>query len=459
MQTRSPQGDPFCKIPTATPVIASLIAIALLAFSASSASAVPSFAEQTGQRCSACHVGGLGPQLTPLGRQFKLEGYTMRAGDTFTVPLAGMVVASFVETEKDQPSPPAAHYGVNDNATLDQASIFLAGGFGSHFGAFGQFTYDGVGRSFAWDQLDVRATTHATVLGSNVVFGIDLNNSPGVQDVWNTLPSWGFPFTSSDLAPSPGASPLMSEALAQRVLGTSLYASLDMGLYTEAGVYWMPGRRFLSMFGVDANDGGAFLKGAAPYVRIAYQKNYSEQNFEIGAFGLFADLYPGAVKTAGSDRFTDLGLDASWQFIGNGDNVYQLNARYTHEQQDLNASFLLGDSSKMHDGLEELHLDFSYYWHKQIGATISPFHVWGSSDSLLYADNRTLKPDSTGVVFQLDYTPWGTDVSPLGPRFNVRIGAQYTLYTEFNGAGSNFDGAGRNASDNNTFRLFTWFVF
>ncbi len=49
--------------------------------------------------------------------------------------------------------------------------------------------------------------------------------------------------------------------------------------------------------------------------------------------------------------------------------------------------------------------------------------------------------------------------SPLGPRFNMRVGAQYTLYTRFNGARSNFDNSGRNASDNNTFRLFTWIAF
>lgn len=170
----------------------------LLAFGAillitSEANAVPSFAEQTGQRCSACHVGGLGPQLTPFGRFFKLGGYSLRAGDKFTLPLAGMIVASFLHTQKDAPSPPAPHYGINDNFALDQASIFLAGGFGGHFGGFSQFTYDGVGRAFSWDQLDVRATMHEMIGGTDVLIGLDLNNSPGVQDVWNTLPSWGFP--------------------------------------------------------------------------------------------------------------------------------------------------------------------------------------------------------------------------------------------------------------------------
>ena len=34
----------------------------------SPAEALPAFAAQTGQPCTACHIGGFGPQLTPLGR-------------------------------------------------------------------------------------------------------------------------------------------------------------------------------------------------------------------------------------------------------------------------------------------------------------------------------------------------------------------------------------------------------
>ncbi len=41
---------------------------------AAPAQAVPAFARQTGQNCIACHVGGFGPQLTPFGRAFKLDG-------------------------------------------------------------------------------------------------------------------------------------------------------------------------------------------------------------------------------------------------------------------------------------------------------------------------------------------------------------------------------------------------
>ena len=39
------------------------------------AAAVPSFARQTGMACAACHT--VFPELTPFGREFKLNGYVL----------------------------------------------------------------------------------------------------------------------------------------------------------------------------------------------------------------------------------------------------------------------------------------------------------------------------------------------------------------------------------------------
>jgi hypothetical protein len=83
------------------------------------------------------------------------------------------------------------------------------------------------------------------------------------------------------------------------------------------------------------------------------------------------------------------------------------------------------------------------------------FDTFGPANAELYRDNRTLKPDLSGVTLQLDGTPWGEGKSQLGRRFNIPVGVQYTLYSRFNGAGKNFDGAGGNSSDNNTLRVFT----
>jgi len=433
------------------------IAFGLLLLGAGPALAVPSYAEQTGQPCSACHVGGFGPQLTPFGRTFKLEGYTMRSGDDFTTPVSAMAVFSYVHTNADQP-PPAPHYAANDNTTLDQASLFLAGGIGDHFGGFTQWTYDGVGRAFSWDNLDIRAVTHETIVDSDVLLGVSLNNNPTIGDPWNTLPGWGFPYTDSDLMPGPDAGTIIDGGLAQSVLGLNAYAWWDSSIYTEAGVYWTPGHDFLRAMGPDSADVDV-IDGAAPYFRAAYQKDYGDQNFEVGAFAMFPDLYPGGDKSAGtSDRYSDIGLDASYQFVGDSSDIYQVNARYTYESQDLRASYILDAADHPHNHLSDFRMDGSYYWHNMVGGSVGFFDTTGSSDSELYAGDRTLTPDSDGFLFQLDFTPWGDGSSPLGARFNMRAGLQYVVFTRFNGASGNYDGLGHNASDNDTLRIFTWFA-
>jgi hypothetical protein len=42
---------------------------------------------------------------------------------------------------------------------------------------------------------------------------------------------------------------------------------------------------------------------------------------------------------------------------------------------------------------------------------------------------------------------------------NTRISLQDTQYTKFNGGGSNYDGFGRNAGDNNSLYLLVWFNY
>jgi hypothetical protein len=429
------------------------VALSLLVASASGANAVPSFAEQTGQPCVACHVGSFGPQLTPFGRQFKLEGYTMRSGTDFTNPVSAMAIASFVNTARDQAEPPAPHYGTNNNATIDQISVFVAGGIGEHFGGFTQWTYDGVGRAVGWDNIDLRATTHATIFATDVLAGISLNNAPGVQDGWNTLPSWGFPYTGSDLMPAPGVGTMLDGGLAQSVLGVSAFAYWDSTVYTEVGLYWTPGHNFLSALGAGADNP---ISGGAPYFRVAYQKDYGTQNFEVGTFALIADLFPGGDLSEGTDRYSDVGIDGSYQFMGDGNNIYSVNARYSHETQDLTATQILGGSANASDTLEDVRLDASYYWHNMIGGTVGVFNTWGSTDPVLYGGNTTFKPNSSGFIFQLDGTIFGQDMEVLEGRFNVRAGLQYTVFTKFDGASTNYDGTGRSASDNNSLRIFLW---
>ncbi|HEY5411021.1 MAG TPA: hypothetical protein VIJ94_09885 [Caulobacteraceae bacterium] len=384
-----------------------------------------------------------------------MRGYTLRT-TTFNVPLSIAAQASYVRTMKAQP--PAPGFNANDNWALDQLNIFFAGGYGSHLGAFIQTTYDGVAKAWHWDNLDLRAVTTTKIGRTPMVLGLSVNNGPTVQDAWNTLPGWGYPYTTSALSPSPAAAPLIG-SLAQNTLGATAYAWINSQIYLEGGGYTSPSALFLTRAGVDPYDPGN-IDGVAPYGRIAYQKNYGNHNFELGAFAMAANLYPGHVETTGfTDHYTDLGLDGSFQFFAKNKDVFTINGRYTNERQRLDASQLLGLAATNRVRLQDARFDASYYWRNEIGLTVGAFDTWGTRDELLYAGNRTFRPDSSGLLFQIDGTPFGRSSSPFGPRFNLRVGVQYTDYLSFDGSGANYDGLGGKASDNNSVRVFAWVAY
>jgi hypothetical protein len=438
---------------------ASLIAAAALT-SPREARAVPAFAQQTGQPCKSCHVGGFGPELTPFGREFKLGGYTLRAHAS--IPVAAMAVTSFTHTRKDQVAPPE-HLGRNDNLVLDEAAVFVAGGLGQHFGAFAEITYEGIDRHFSWDNLDVRAVTPGHLFGEDATFGLSLNNSPTVQDPWNTLPAWGFPFTDTEVSETPAAAPLIDDSLAQNVLGLTAYSWIGHKVYLEAGAYVSPSRGTVSWLGADPFDPGS-IHGAAPYARVAWQTNLAGGTFEVGGSALRASLFPERDRSSGlTDRYTDLGLDSSWQKMFGSSDTLSANLRYEHERGNLRASCALGligdggdpDCARYH--LDAWRGSARYTFHDKVGATLSAFSITGSRNENVFEGNG--RPDSNGWMGQLDYTLWPAGNSPLGPRFNARIGIQYTRYGKFNGRHRNFDGNGANASDNDALRAFTWVAF
>lgn len=432
------------------------------------ASAIPAFAEQTGQRCVSCHVGGFGPQLTPFGRAFKLGGYTLRT-KPFNLPVSAMAVASFTSTKRPLPSPAADGFADNNNLALDQVSIFVGGGVGTHIGGFVQTTYDGIGKHFSWDNLDLRAVNSGTIGGKDLVYGLSLNNNPTVTDVWNTLPAWGYPYTGSALAPGPASRPLLSGGLAQNVIGLNAYAWIDSKIYLEVGGYSTPRAGTLRWLGADPYSLGD-IEGTAPYGRVAFSQELAGGTAEIGAFGLKANIRPGRDRTTGlTDHYSDVGLDASFiRTIGSSDTL-TFNTRYTHERQSFLASCALGiaDGSISptplrtcaNGSLNEVRGDISYYWRNKIGATIGAFDITGRRNASLYSGNRIDRPDSTGLLLQLDGTPFSGPNSPFGTRFATRVGIQYTAYSRFDGAKLDYDGTGRNASDNNTIRVFTWVAF
>src|SRR5216684_4080023 len=135
------------------------------------AEALPSYARQTGQECAACHNGF--PELTPYGRLFKLNGYTFAGGTSNLPPLAVMLVPSFTHTQAAQQPGAAEHFGPNNNiAPIQSGSLFYGGTIAGNVGAFVQATYDHVGRTFSWDNTDIRYAASTNLFDGELVYGV-----------------------------------------------------------------------------------------------------------------------------------------------------------------------------------------------------------------------------------------------------------------------------------------------
>jgi hypothetical protein len=424
------------------------------------AEAVPSFATQTGLPCSQCHVVAFGPQLTTYGRQFKLNGYTFKKSDGgINIPLAATVQIGYENLGSAAPEP--SPYSNKENLYLQDVSAYLAGGFGDHFGTFIKVTYDGVGKHTAWDLTDVRYARPLDLGGHSLVAGIDVNNNPTVQDLWNSTPVWGFPYIENSFTPFPNANPILS-SVGNTVLGGSAYAMIDNLVYAELGFYKGVSNKWLGNLGVPNADPN--IVGAAPYARIAVQKQAGPHYLEVGFIGFWVKQQPFTPTSPLTNQYNDYGLDVSYQWDVGGAHALDAHASWIHEHQSLNASFALGSSDDVSNSLNALQADASYVLDQTWVGSVGLFDTDGSTNHLLYAPapisgSAAGSPQTNGYRVQLEWIPFGKAGSFAAPWVNLRLGLQYTGYWRFNGGSADYDGFGRSASDNNTVFLFAWLAF
>ena len=432
-----------------------LAATALL--SSAPANALPSYAQQTGLPCAQCHSIGFGPALTAYGRQFKLNAYALGAHNK-SVPLALMAVVGQTRTSSDLPEAPE-HYSTNNNFALNELTGFIAGRIGSHAGAFIEAAYSGTERHTAWGAFDVRYARNFTVGGHGIVGGITLNNNPTVSDLWNSTPVWSFPYTGSELAPTPGAAPILFDGISETVLGPTFYAMIDDRLYIEAGGFKSLSDSLLDNVGLSADD-NSHVKGIAPYWRAALQFTNGPHYFSVGLLGLNVKQQPDSASPL-TNRFNDFGFDATYQHTAADSSNLQANLSIVHESRHLDAAVNAEEAASASGSLDSRKLDVSWTYKQTWVAAGGIFDTSGSSDGGLYAPgevdgSNNGKPDSRGYLVQLEYVPFGKMNSPYRPWLNVRVGLQYIGYSRFNGGNSNYDGFGRSAGDNNTLFGFVW---
>ncbi len=435
---------------------------AALLLGASPASAVPSFARQTRLPCSACHTQF--PELTEMGRNFKLNGYTLRSIDAIEVAdslghqqlllnlpaiLSVMFQASATTTAHSMPG--AKNFSV---FLPDQLSVFMAGEISPRIGAFVQVTMDPQSGQLGIDNTELRYATQASLFHQSATIGLSLNNNPAISDLWNTTPVWGFPFASSAIGPTPAATTAIDGMLAQRVAGLTAFAYVNNTVYAEFGGYRASPIGAKQPLSADSNVTGV-VRGVAPYWRVALTKGWGNNLLMVGTYGLAERQYPGGgAPLAGlTDGFVDLAADAQLQRMM-GDNSLTVGATWIYEKQHLDATFAAGGSAAASHQLNTVRGRVTYHYGQRYAFTLAPFATIGEKDTTLYAPapvtgSASGSPNSNGAIAEVDFNPWQ----------NVRLSAQYTLYTKFNGGTTNYDGSGRNASWNNTLYLSMWLMY
>uniref|UniRef100_UPI002622622A cytochrome C n=1 Tax=Acidiferrobacter sp. TaxID=1872107 RepID=UPI002622622A len=376
--------------------------------------------------------------------------------------------------------------GVGNNNNLEvpqQVSLFYAGEVTPHVGDFLHITYNGQDGTFAFDDSSiVRAQAWKLGLHNTLIAAVDVNNTPTATDLWNTATDWQAPFFTSNytaegdvpttfIGASPGA--------AFPMIGLGAYAADIVGpnranwFYIEADAY-----NNAEGTGTAPNSGSGFketggnqytlvnssscvasssncvafgqLAGTAPYLRLAYQHDWSQWNWEIGTYDMWSRVYAAPTSSA-VDRFYDYDLDSQLQWLDVNDNSnVTIRANLIHEDARFSAADVGVNSSDNHGQLNTFNLNATYWYHDLYGAqggfqdvtgTANP-NFWGNN---VYTSNNG-SPDTTDEWIEASYLPW----------WNTRLSLRYTMFNTFRGLTGN---NGVSPSKFNTIELLAWIAY
>jgi hypothetical protein len=293
--------------------------------------------------------------------------------------------------------------------------------------------------SFGWDSTDVRMAYHTNAFGDDTVYGLTLNNNPTVQDLWNSTPAWGYPYTSADPeGVAPPYSAIVDNTLGGFVVGLGGYTMINHHLYVEVDGY----RQANGMT-------GARINNLAPYWRVAWQQNIGATYLEVGTFGMYTDLTlndPGTIANP-TGKYTDVALDAQADHpLGDGTLTGHMTYIYEHYQPDAAAVLAKGFSSNAANA-NTFRMDATYnYFHF---AQFSAQYFQQTGSTKLLGDGTT-----NGYILQASYLPWE----------NTKFSLQYTGYLTYAGCSSTTCNvaAGNgdySASGNNTLFLQAWLMY
>jgi hypothetical protein len=162
---------------------------------------------------------------------------------------------------------------------------------------------------------------------------------------------------------------------------------------------------------------------------------------------------PGAI-TGLEDDFTDWAVDTQIDRTLFRTDVLSIRGTYIRENSNLAAMAAAGAASPGSHRLNTFRANAEYHLGNRVSGALGWFNTDGTVDPLLYPQGAVSgsangDPRGAGYIANFSYWPWQ----------NLQLSAQYTGYTRFNGAATNYDAAGRNASGNNTVYLVARILF
>ena len=426
------------------------------------------------------------PELTPFGRRFKIGGYTMQGGDWQGPPLAAMYMPSFTHTNSPQDSPPAPGLHTNDNLVSQQVSGFVAGRLYGNLGSFIQVTGNPIAGTAALDASDVRYADTLKLFGQDTIWGIDANNTPTVEDPWNTTPAFGWPQNLVDyrarLRPAVDAYRERTGPDRRRRRRLSV---LERHTLRRLHGLQGPASRGSRRRSATATRRRTPSPTSRRIRRLAAEPHWGPHYLEVGTFGMYSQIAPGRMYGFGTDNYLDVGFDSQYQYDG---DLYSVTVKLTDimEWQKLNASTALGAASNLSNTLNSFKANASFVWDHTYSLGFGYFNIAGSHDCNMYGSgfnplctpanggeaggspgpfnfSFNNSPYGNGLILDLAYIPFSHGSPFPYNTWNARIGIQFTQYLHLYGGTNNFDGSylggTHNASGNNSVFAYAWLAF
>lgn len=466
------------------------------------AQAIPLFARQTGHNCAACHISY--PELTAYGREFKLNGYTF--GEAQPIPLAFALMGEYDTMPNAKSGGGTSSAGLN-KGQLVQYSVFYGGKITDNLGAFAQMS-----GSNTWlpgtgvqpnsspgkvggpgvDNTELRYVHRfatSSSLEPEAVLGVYVNNDYTMQDVWNTVPAWRFPWFPYNNYPAPASGRLGvpgtfldNFSAPGTTVGVGSYLWWHKTVYAEFAL-----RRntngALDMFnwgntpGNTANGGGETLDNYAPYYRIAYSHDWGYNSFEAGLFGTNARTCMNTGNGGSSQNcstgstpgafnyYRDLGFDSQYQYNKGEPWVYTASGSYIIEHSQLDASV----PGSPDNTLKEFNIRGTAYYNRQYGVTLGWSDFTGTTNAGAFggapANGGAAGFLASGLTGNPATTYWTLELNYL-PMQDLRFTLMYQAFTKLDGYSSGMPsgqgyGIGQNlsASDFNRLTGAIWWVF